>query len=89
MANAAFIHASISSDDSVSQMIVMMEKSSYPSINQSDVASIRIALPPLALQQEIADGIEAEETLVNANCELIKRFEQKIRAAIDRVWGDG
>ena len=89
VANAAFIHASISSDDSVSQMIVMMEKSSYPSINQSDVASIRIALPPLALQQEIADGIEAEETLVNANCELIKRFEQKIRAAIDRVWGDG
>ena len=89
VANAAFIHASISSDDSVSQMIAMMEKSSYPSINQSDVASIRIALPPLAVQQEIADGIEAEQTLVNANCELVKRFEQKIRVAIDRVWRDG
>lgn len=33
--------------------------------------------------------IEAEQTLVNANRELIRRMEAKVKAVIDRVWGLG
>ena len=44
-------------------------------------------LPPLATQREIADEIEFERALVDANRELIRRFEAKIEAAVGRVWG--
>ena len=50
---------------------------------------VRIPLPPLETQQTVVSEIEAEQALVNANRELIGRFEEKIHAAIDRVWGDG
>ncbi len=30
--------------------------------------------------------IEAEQALVNANRELVRRFEAKIKTTIDRVW---
>ena len=50
---------------------------------------VRIPLPPLETQQTVVSEIEAEQGLVNANRELIGRFEEKIHAAIDRVWGDG
>ena len=47
----------------------------------------RIAVPPLETQQAIVAEIEAEQALVEANRELIDRFEKKIQAAIARVWG--
>ncbi len=40
-------------DKSVDQMVRMMGKGSYPSINQTDVKSITIPLPPLDVQQGI------------------------------------
>jgi len=61
---------------------------SMPKINQGIVESIPIPLPPLDTQQAIVAEIEAEQVLVNGNRELITRFEQKIQAALDRVWGE-
>jgi type I restriction enzyme M protein len=46
-----------------------------------------IPLPPLATQQTIVAEVEAEQSLVAANCELITRFEQKIQTTLARVWG--
>ena len=46
-------------------------------------------LPPLETQQAIVAEIESEQALVNANRELIERFEKKIQDAIARVWRDG
>ena len=45
-------------------------------------------LPPLATQQAIVAEIEAEQALVNANQELITRFEKKIQATLARIWGE-
>ena len=59
-----------------------------PKINQRIVESIPIPLPPLATQQAIVAEIEAEQALVNANRELITRFEQKIQATLARIWGE-
>lgn len=60
---------------------------SMPNINQGIVESIPIPLPPLPTQRAIVAEIEAEQALVNANRELIRRMEATIKAAIDRVWG--
>ena len=43
--------------------------------------------PDLTTQRTIVTEIEAEQALVAANRELIRRMEAKITAAIDRVWG--
>ncbi|MGV1775260.1 N-6 DNA methylase [Agrobacterium fabrum] len=47
-----------------------------------------IPLPDLDVQQSIVAEIQAEQALVNGNCDLIDRFEKKIDAAIGRVWGE-
>ena len=88
VAEPGFIFASICSDNAVSQMIRMMGKGAYPSINQSDVASINITLPAVKTQQAIVAEIEAERALVDANRELITRFEKKIQDTINRVWAE-
>ena len=57
-------------------------------LNQGILSSIQLPLPNLDTQRAIVAEIEAEQALVNANRELIRRMEAKIKAAIDRVWGE-
>ena len=57
-------------------------------INTDDLNKIQISLPPLATQQAIVAEIEAEQSLVAANRELIARFEQKIQGTLARIWGE-
>jgi len=61
---------------------------SMKNISKPQLLSLRIPLPPLATQRAIVAEIEAEQALVNANKELITRFEAKIKTTIDRVWGE-
>ena len=56
-------------------------------ITKGNLERIQIPIPPLATQQNIVVEIEAEQSLVAANRELVERMEGKIRAAIGRVWG--
>ena len=64
------------------------ERASIPKINRSQLFETKIPLPPLETQQAIVAEIEAEQALVDANQELIERFEKKIRDAVGRVWGE-
>ena len=57
-------------------------------INIQTLKAIEVPLPPLATQQAIVAEIEAEQALVNANRELMERFEKKIQATMARVWGE-
>ena len=38
-------------------------------------------------QRTIVAEIEAEQALVQANRELVRRMEAKVKGVIDRVWG--
>lgn len=49
--------------------------------------SALIPLPPIEIQNAIVAEIEAEQALVNANRELIERFEKKIQTVLNRIWG--
>jgi hypothetical protein len=40
------------------------------------------------MQQTIVAQFNAEQWLVNANKELIRLFEDKIKAVINRIWGE-
>lgn len=46
-------------------------------------------MPDLETQRAIVAEIEAEQALVEANRQLIARFEAKIKTVVDRVWGGG
>jgi type I restriction enzyme M protein len=47
-----------------------------------------IAVPPLEVQRLLVSEIEAEDALVDGNRELVSRFQNKIEAAVARIWGD-
>ena len=64
------------------------ERASIPKINRTQLFETKIPLPPLETQQAIVSEIESEQSLVNANRELLERFEKKIRAAVGRVWSE-
>jgi type I restriction enzyme M protein len=61
--------------------------------NQSNLSAqvlkeYSIPLPPIAIQRTIVAEIDAEQTLVAANRELVVRFEKKIQGTLARVWGE-
>jgi type I restriction enzyme M protein len=58
-----------------------------PKLNQQALNSILIPQPDINIQREIVARIEVEQNAVNANKELIRLFEDKIKATINRVWG--
>jgi type I restriction enzyme M protein len=53
------------------------------------IRDLKITLPTLEAQRNIVAEIKAEQALVDANHELIRRMEIKIKMAVDRVWGAG
>jgi len=58
-----------------------------PNITKSDVINFRLPLPDIETQRALVAEIKAEQALVNANKQLIERFEAKVNTAINRVWG--
>ena len=57
-------------------------------LSQAMFRKIKVPLPAITVQRAFVAEIEAEQALVNANRELIVRMQAKIKATIDRVWGD-
>lgn len=82
-----FLLSIVKSDEAVEQMTAMMGKGAYPSINQSDVRTIRIPLPPLEVQEATVHDLNNESRAVNANRELITSMKARVRDAVARVWG--
>lgn len=68
------------------KVVGLSNRANITNISQDSLKSLPIPLPPLATQQAIVAEIEAEQALVNANRELIVRFEKKIQTTLARVW---
>ncbi len=64
------------------------ERASIPKINRSQLFEVKIPVPAIETQKAIVAEIEAEQSLVNANRELIERFEKKIQTVLNRIWGN-
>ena len=76
----------------VAQMLTQLNLNQFakvggqPSISQNTVYELKIPLPSLSIQLQIVNRIEQEQQLVNANKELIKIYEQKIKDEINKLW---
>jgi type I restriction enzyme M protein len=78
----------LSSADMQSRFELQSSGSTQRFIPLGFIRSLSIPLPPLDTQQAIVAEIEDEQGLVNANRELITRFEKKIQNTLARVWGE-
>ena len=59
-----------------------------PKLNQAKLRSIPLPLPSLIVQESIVAELEELQALVEASRRLVVRMEEKVQAAIGRVWGD-
>ncbi len=59
---------------------------SMKNISKPQLLSLMVPLPPIDIQRSLVAEIEIEKTTIRANYELIKRYEDKIKSTIDRVW---
>ena len=69
---------------SVDQMISMAGKGAYPSINQKDVSSLQIPLPPLDVQKEIVAEIEGYQKVIDGARAVLENYRPHI--PIDPEW---
>ncbi len=83
-----YLKCFLNSGTAYAQATARSKSGTVTNLHLVDIKTIKIPLPPLAIQQAIVAEIEAEQALVAANRELIARFEQKIQAALARVWGE-
>lgn len=67
------------------QMTDKMGKGQYPSINQSDIESIKIFCPSIDTQQKIVDECEVIDDKSSQAKEIIKAARQKITSIIEAV----
>ena len=65
-------------DRSVDQMIGMAGKGAYPSINQTDVESLQIPLPPLEVQKENVAEIEGCQKVINGARAVLDHYRPHI-----------
>jgi type I restriction enzyme M protein len=87
--NSDFVNFMLNSDVGKKQIASLVAgTTSVAAIYQKEFLSIKIPLPDIDTQRAIVAQIEEEQRLVNANKELIKLFEVKVKATINRVWGE-
>ena len=70
----------------VNQMVGMMGKGAYPSINQTDVGNLRFPLPPLSVQQEIVEEIEAYQKIIDGARQIVDNYRPTIK--INSRWDE-
>ena len=58
----------------------------FKNLTTNQIREFEIPLPPLTTQRAIVAEIEAEQTLVKANQELMVRMGKKISTVVNRVW---
>lgn len=57
-----------------------------PKVNKDQFRSIIIPLPPLEIQEQIVEKIEAERALIESSKKLIEIYEQKTKDTLAKLW---
>ena len=88
LVNSTYLMTVLNSPDFIQKLLGNSVENARANVSMGILGGLTIPLPPLATQQAIVAEIEAEQSLVAANRELISRFEQKIQATLARIWGE-
>ncbi|NII25164.1 N-6 DNA methylase [Pseudoflavitalea sp. X16] len=83
-----FIGYLLKSDFHSKLMKTVGQGANIRNLSQGILNDIEVPIPPREIQIEIANRLNKEQDLVNANKQLIEIFEQKIKDKIAKVWGE-
>jgi restriction endonuclease S subunit len=84
-----FLYWTLASSSVMEQAHRLASGAAQKTVSLNMLRSFSISLPPISMQNYICAELEKEQAMVNSNRELIARFEKKIQAVMDRVWGNG
>ena len=73
-----FLINALRHERSVEQMVGMSGRGAYPSINQADVESVQIPLPPLEVQKEIVAEIEGYKKVIDGSRAVLDNYRAHI-----------
>ena len=83
-----YLSCFLNSNMAYAQATARSKSGTVTNLHLVDIKTIKIPVPPIETQKEIVAQIEKEQSLVNANKDLITLFEQKIKDKIASVWGE-
>lgn len=86
--DSRYLETFLNSDGALSQATARSKSGTVTNLHLEEINEMQIPLPSLETQRAIVAQIEEEQRLVNANKELIRLFEAKIKTTINRIWGD-
>lgn len=77
----------LSSDPVQERIISLSGRVRQSGVRPADLDELDIPLPALGIQKQIVEKIEAERELVEASMKLIKIYEEKIKSALEKLYG--
>ena len=86
ISNSAFYSSYLKCEKFNLEVLNGIKGAQLPRVGFEHFSEIEIPLPSLETQKEIVAAIEREQSLVNANKELIVLMEAKIACVMARVW---
>lgn len=86
--NPKYLEILMNSDFIYNQAKSHSKSGTVTNLHLVEIKQFKIPLPSIDVQRTIVDQIEKERSLINANKNLIKMFEEKIKTKIGSVWGD-
>lgn len=72
--------------EKVEEMNLLASGGTFNEISKTNFSNIQIPLPPLKIQKQIVEKIEAERALVESSKKLIELYEQKTKDVIAKLW---
>ncbi len=76
------------SDYTQSQLLSLKQGATLQQFTIRQLSSFKIPLPPIEIQKEIVEKIEAERTLVESAKKLIAIYDQKTKEMIEKLWNE-
>lgn len=67
------------------QFYSLVVGSNYPAVNSSDVAKLKLPIPPIEEQRKIAEILSVWDEAIEKQCRLIERLEERKRALMQRL----
>lgn len=73
------------SEDYRNRVIILSNRANITNISQDSIKSVKIILPSIETQKQLAGEAEKEQEFINVNKQLIKIYEQKISDVLSEI----
>jgi type I restriction enzyme M protein len=84
----SYLYHYLNSDLAQTYLKQAMAGGAMPALSFGIVKELEIVIPPLTVQKQIVEKIEAERTLVESAKKLIEIYETKTKEAITKLWSE-